>query len=565
MSAWVWILLGSLILPAMAVPTGPGIPKIRFQASESGEQLYLFNLENRLPKAIMFQGYLVIFQGRERKFSSWDITNPRRPGKIGEVSGWFNNGDEHNIYSHGDTLYVTGTAVDMADPANPRVMGTVPFRSGVFAGFQWPYWYNASSYERTLNRTLVIADFRDPHNPRTVREIDVKSQIGFEPGSSWIVGNLLFITGGFNWTGVSIWDLGDPLDPKLLSVTMAGPKMYMSQPYGHYIVTSGPGSKGRIGVFDYLDPSDPKLLYDQDHPYMGDYAHFQNGYLYGSREFLDKWIKFSMKDFREVSVRTRTVPPGGQVPPQPVNRYAVPLGNMIWLGDTRQRSGPNFCGLYVQDMEPDSLGPAVLYVNPMDRQVRQPLTARVGLAFDEDIDNRTLRNGNILVRPVGGAPLDGVLSHGQGVVNFTPKSPLKPNTTYEVIVVKGALKDWSGNVNPQGFYSRFATGSVLQAGNPLAVSGAGASAGTGKAYSLDLPRMRADGSVWFPVETPSAADLVLYDMEGKAIRSWSLAAGAAGTAWNGRDKGGRMAPRGTYAAVLRTPKGSHRRAFILAP
>jgi Bacterial Ig-like domain len=46
-------------------------------------------------------------------------------------------------------------------------------------------------------------------------------------------------------------------------------------------------------------------------------------------------------------------------------------------------------------------------------------------------------------------------------VNFQPTSPLQPNTTYEIVVRAGGIRDYSGNTVPETFRSRFSTGANL--------------------------------------------------------------------------------------------------------
>jgi hypothetical protein len=137
---------------------------------------------------------------------------------------------------------------------------------------------------------------------------------------------------------------------------------------------------------------------------------------------------------------------------------------MCFVGDHADFNGgkPGSHGaLFAHDAAPDATGPTVLYVNPPNGAANQALTTREGLALDENIDNRDLDAGKVLVRPQGGQPLAGQWVHSLGVANFTPAAPLVRGITYEVVVPAGAVKDWMGNANAREFVSRFYTGPAL--------------------------------------------------------------------------------------------------------
>ena len=52
----------------------------------------------------------------------------------------------------------------------------------------------------------------------------------------------------------------------------------------------------------------------------------------------------------------------------------------------------------------------------------------------------------------------GKYSEQTGIVNFSPNAPLPPNTTFDVIVPAGGIKDYAGNPVATTFSSSFTTG-----------------------------------------------------------------------------------------------------------
>lgn len=466
-------LAGFLLTGPMATAqgTGPGLPKVTFPSEEVGKRIHLWDdLVGRVPKAMMFQGHLVLFQNRSKQLSAFDISDPRNPKLISSINAQ-GNGDEHVVPAFGTKVVASGSIVDYADPAAPKYIGRFGgYFLSVWPTFQWPYLYNTRTYDANgASSPLAILDYTNPAAPRQVKTVDAVSTVGFTTGTTHVVGNLLLVTSGDVYAGVSAWDIADPLNPELISVNKSGPGMYTSQQYGKYIVTTGPKNLGRTAFFDYSNPEDIRLAWDEDIAGSGDYAHFQNGFLFGSRLDGGKWIKYDITARK--TVLTGTVPTSGAGKPMPT-RYAIPMGNMLFLGDPDNeangvgdgKTGTSVSGLFVHQARPDSVGPALLFADPPDGAIRIPVTGRVGLAFDEEVDNRLLHPGVIQIRPAGGAPLTGEYTHTLGVVNFTPRQNLAANTTYEVTVPQGALKDWSGNGNAKSVVLRFSTGSQILTG-----------------------------------------------------------------------------------------------------
>jgi hypothetical protein len=85
-----------------------------------------------------------------------------------------------------------------------------------------------------------------------------------------------------------------------------------------------------------------------------------------------------------------------------------------------------------------------------------------------------LDTSSLIVRPVGGEPISGNFSNQLQIISFTPDKPLSPNTTYEVVLPSGGIKDYVGNGIQSTFRSVFSTGSSI--GNVPSEPPAGGSA-----------------------------------------------------------------------------------------
>jgi MYXO-CTERM domain-containing protein len=128
-------------------------------------------------------------------------------------------------------------------------------------------------------------------------------------------------------------------------------------------------------------------------------------------------------------------------------------------------------------MEPDSTPPKVLKVYPEDGAVKQPVSTRVTIFFTDDLDIDSVTSSTLVVRKNGGAPLPGVFSRSSfNAISFGSKQPLEANSTYEVIVKAGGVKDLAGNAIADEAVVRFSTGDALEAASD---------AGTGSSGPID--------------------------------------------------------------------------------
>src|SRR5262249_21132640 len=100
---------------------------------------------------------------------------------------------------------------------------------------------------------------------------------------------------------------------------------------------------------------------------------------------------------------------------------------------------------------------AVNMVVPRNNATNQALTSRVGLTFTDQIDLRSVNTNTCIIRPLGGAALPGRYSHQTGIINFWPDQLFQPNTTYEVVVPTGGIRDLVSNAVSLSFTSRFTT------------------------------------------------------------------------------------------------------------
>jgi hypothetical protein len=163
------------------------------------------------------------------------------------------------------------------------------------------------------------------------------------------------------------------------------------------------------------------------------------------------------------------------------------------------------------------------------------------------VDVQTLKTQTFIVRPVGGEPLPGRYSSQFNIVNFAPSAPLLANTTYEVVIPAGGIKDYAGNPTGETFTSRFSTGiSISLARAPAKASRAMRFRAMPEGIAFVIP---GDGR-------RGQANLSLRDSKGSLLRELSFESdgGDGSVQWDGRTSLGESAGRGLVVATLK--KGS---------
>lgn len=540
------IAAGPLAGRAGAQLLGGGIPKVTFTADEVGKRVCRFQgLTERVPKGMMFQGYLVIFSNRCNRIDVVDIADPRAPKTV-KTFTFSGQGDDHTAPTAGTMIMDGGTLLDLKDPVNPKVVGTnAGFYGSVWPAFQWPYFYSTRSYDDASARStpMYIVDYSAPGKGKIVKQVGVQGILGFTTGSTQVLGNILVVTSGDQFSGVSTWDLQDPENPKLLDAVKSGPGMYTSQMYGKYLVTSGPQNDGTVGFFDISDPTAISMEWSETVAGMGDYAGFQNGFMFGGKINNGEFVKYDIKA-RKTVLHVKMAD-------KKTSRYCYPMGNMLWVGDAGRdgtNGSANESNLFVHQANPDSIAPSVMLANPANGEPRMAVTARIGIAFDEEVDNRTLTGENILVRnKATGVTVTGVYGHTMGQVNFTPDQPLQPNATYEVVVRAGGVKDWTGNAIKNEFGMRFSTGASVEGGPWTNITGIGAP----RPWKAKA-RLVSEGLVFriqgAPAGMGHTGRLTLADLSGREVLSASVSADDLARGWSPDAAASARLSRGLYRA-----------------
>ena len=413
----------------------------------------------------------------------WDISDPRNP--IGTVingmgpnsgiaaHGYYNEGAYIRMLNNGEYTFIDSNndgemeiqrvyqipGMPFYYP-NPGVPGGWLQRGLMFQPFQTHMWwsYGATNYNEVLykrNQQLASWD-----------HIGLTGVIGHPI----LLGNILYIASDQTNTGIAAYDITDSLQnpgtaPRLIGVLKTSIGGYWPEPWGAngqlYIMFPS-RENGHFFVADVTDPANMRVVADRRLPSGGDpsYIQFQDNFA-----FMDRY-KINMQD--NFSVDLTLDADGNGID---VSQFALPVGNLVLTGGyPHPPTHVQGMAIWAHQAEPDLNGPTVGYHIPKNDATNYPVGAPISLLIHETLRSETILNGtNFLVRPIvngtPGAYLPGRLVFSfDDVLTFTPDADFQPNTTYEVSLPSGGIRDAANN-GMVGYSFRFSTGSSISGGN----------------------------------------------------------------------------------------------------
>lgn len=375
--------------------------------------------------------------------NSWyDFSSPRSPRLLAQASAGGNK--PHMVGFYGSRM-IDGFQAASFHIWDVEGMSIVNTFSGtvnpVWYMCQPPYVFRPRNGYGTGANLMEIADISSG-NGTTVGIFDLGSAIPFAVGSAHAIGNLL-VCSASQAAGVATFDISDPANPKLLGSLVTGNPVYTSMVHGSFVYQCE--TLNGIRVYDFSDPVNIRQVGYL--PISGNprYVMLKDGVGYCAPGAA-KIVAFNATNL--TVLHTWTLPAAADV--------VQLIGNM---GITGGNEGANLCALVPIQQAPDTNGPVVQYANPPDGAIGQNLKSRVGFVMSDHIDVLSLNTNTWIVRPVGSNAIAGTYSTQLGMINFSPAQPLLSNTTYEVILPAGGVRDVAGNGLAQAFSMRFTTGS----------------------------------------------------------------------------------------------------------
>ncbi|MFK8013589.1 MAG: Ig-like domain-containing protein [Marinicellaceae bacterium] len=383
------------------------------------------------------------------------------------------------IASHWHPSYQrTGVGINLQDPPNPPDwvnyldQQPAPDSGSIRIFYPWSVPFNWLQYGPT------------PATARLYRAEQLLAE--WEPlgdhgiaGNSILLGNILFITSDATMRGIAAYDISPvfntpPEDPILIDRLNGLIGGYMGAIWQDYIVLAGGSDRDILQVIDISDVTDMRLIKTFD--LSGDdalnagtnvpYVQTQDEFIFARRHKINMETLELVHEFDEVGNNRPIDSVSGQVD---MSQYLLPLGNLLISGGYSSE-GRDAIGVWCHDAVADTTGPYVGFHIPKDGQSNFPLGAPISLVIAEELETFTIVNGeSLIVRPVGGTAIDvwHSFSH-DGVLTITPKEYFLADTTYEVVLPHGGIKDAAGN-GIDGYSFSFSTGNAVTGTNSAPV------------------------------------------------------------------------------------------------
>ncbi len=453
------------VIPNQAYPEDTvGLPKDRWQDGLISPTLE--SEHHNQPSVI--NGYLQI-TGNSR-FSIYDISDPTDPQQrahtlspndctpCGEAEG-----HQVSFAKYGDrffTVTIQGKGIDIwdiTDVRNPEHVQGIDIQGinyGDFTEAVWGVaWQGSHIYVGGTNTGVHVVDASDPENASLVGR--VANLGGVLAGPLFPVGNTLVVTTPKSNAGIATLDISDPETPILLDSLVESTESYIGGFYRHYAFLLNP-----IRVYDVLSsPTDIETVGGNRPGGYFEYVSFQDDMMFAGRIRPEPGAnKIDVSDMS--NMRTVGDILGRRNLSENDDQFTVAVGNLLVLSDDQLSPVTNeYAGtvIAVHDPQPDTTAPRVDTVAPHDGATGQAVTSRIGLSFTDNIELATVDHRSLIVRPMGGEPLAGKWGVNMSVLHFDPDEDLQSDTTYEIVLPAGGIKDYVGNGIAEEFRSTFRT------------------------------------------------------------------------------------------------------------
>ncbi len=378
-----------------------------------------------------------------------------------EAHGYFKNGDYLSIGDNRDfdpdlppwAFAASGSGV--IRQSNPEFV-CAGVRGCVFAPWILPssFW---SYTPPSGNARIAFGNWNN-----TLAEWDHLGQTGVL-GHPFLLGNIVIYASDQSRTGIAAYDVSDPTNPLLLDVlTNGGPGGYWAELWGGgdklYVVFPYRNNGNGMRVADITDPTDMRFVGDIS--LNGDeamYAQFQDEYAFIGSHKIDMRSLQSVQFFDPDTAWSNSYGSGTRIS---TSQFALPLGNLLVTGGAAPDHG---MAIWAHQAEADTRAPTVAFHIPRAGQSNWPSNRLpVTLLIHETLESPTIINGDtFIVRPVGGAAVAGQITFSfDDILTFTPATPWQPDTTYEVFIPGGGIKDAAGNGIEEYSFS-FTTGTTV--------------------------------------------------------------------------------------------------------
>jgi MYXO-CTERM domain-containing protein len=357
---------------------------------------------------------------------------------------------------------------DITDPVNATHVSSLDLpgvRGGDYENVAWQAdWQGRTLFVTGGNQGLYVIDAADPRQPEPSRQVPTGQMGGFRVGPLFARGSMLVISNMDQNGAYSVLDITDPTEPTLLATKGGLPRLYSIAATGNRIY--GAGRDGDFTIHSFDNPTSIEEVsitrIEQDSLYVAPQDHF----VYSGRQ--DNFVKIDVSDEQNPTI----VGEGTLGRDHPDHGQVTPLGNWVFIGNDHGSGSAFFC-----HAESDDLPPAAHAIFPKDGSTFQDPRSAITIVFSDFVDTTTIGPSTIAIRASGGQPLDGIYTYNFNTVSFTPDAPFSPNTTFEVAIADGGVRDVMGNAFQGERITRFSTGDAIVVAPPPPPPSSGGEAG----------------------------------------------------------------------------------------
>lgn len=441
------------------------LPHRDFPADEVGQIISPQMGERHMNQPSVFNGYAVLAGNAIHEI--WDISDPYQPQFRAEMISQHAAGEaeSHQVTYGQDVLgnfYLATTSGrgvdiwninDMQSPLYMKALTLPGINYGDVANAVWGLsWQGDYLFVGATSNGIYVIDVSDILQAQVIATVSATDLGGVLAGPLFVVGNLLVVTTPKGNAGIATVDVSDPVQPVVMDYEHFPPKSYIGGFYGKYATLITP-----FRLIDVTtDPANIQLLHTGEVP-KSEYVSFSDGHLFlgGLRGGTEGVYKYDITDPLAPQLVGRVVGRDNRWDDQ----FSCPVGNLLIICDD-QRVGGNYVGgvIGVHAEHRDSVGPMVLYSEPKNGSSNQSIHSKIGFSFTDWIEFTSVDESSFVVRPIGGAPIEGSWGCTYTTLTFTPAEPLSEQTKYEVVLSSGGISDLSGNPIAETFVTTFTTG-----------------------------------------------------------------------------------------------------------
>jgi hypothetical protein len=469
--------------------TGPGGPTVSFTPDQLYEHCAYLDggvddVTDHHNLVVMFDGYLMMPWAPEwggGGLTFYDIADPCDPLTVGygysikmretHATGFAQVGDSWYAVVNQIGMQFLGLTGgmqiwDVGTIATPTVAADLELPGFLYPDayarvtlsvfYQAPWIYAAGA-----DNGVYIINAEDPHNPVLAK------QHNFHPthraGQVQVIGNLLMVSAAEGPRTVML-DVSVPDNPQpiaggdfLIRDSQDQPReSYFSNwsaGYGFYALKDGGGG---VLIYDLNDPSNPTFYGENKSGGNGGYVFAKDNLAFVGESSAARIYDWSdPNDISIVAVMHLT----GDLD------TITPIGNIAVLAVDEGADPKQATAMAPYAEEPDSSPPYVNFVWPPDGAEDIRLSSRFGVSFNEMVEPKSAWEGSVRLYETGTDPaytrVDGWISTQESIVNFAPKQPLEPGTSYTFEITANGIVDYNHNPVQETFTASFTTTSSM--------------------------------------------------------------------------------------------------------